>query len=79
MPLHKHFQTVIHAAADKILPIIFPLVVNLISTILYKSWGGGTSACCPVSYLFRLVLNVQEKRTSLYEIITHNYSHNSPL
>lgn len=37
MPLHKHFQTVIHAAADKIPPIIFPSVVNLISTILYKS------------------------------------------
>lgn len=41
--------------------------------------GGRTSACCPVSYLFRLVLNVQEKRTSVYEIITHNYSHNSSL
>lgn len=37
MPLHKHFQTVIHAAADKIPPIIFPSLVNLISTILYKS------------------------------------------
>jgi len=39
MPLHKHFQTVIHAAADKIPPIIFPSLVNLISTILYKSQG----------------------------------------
>lgn len=37
MPLHKHFQTVIHAVADKIPPIIFPSLVNLISTILYKS------------------------------------------
>lgn len=37
MPLHKRFQTVIHAAADKIPPIIFPLLANLISTILYKS------------------------------------------
>lgn len=37
MPLHKHFQTVIHAAADKIPAIIFPSLVNLISTILYKS------------------------------------------
>lgn len=35
--LHKHFQTVIHAEADKNPPIIFPSVVNLISTILYKS------------------------------------------
>lgn len=45
MPLHKHFQTVIHAAADKIPPIIFPLVVNLIATILYKSWGEKKLAC----------------------------------
>lgn len=40
MLLHKHFQTVIHAAADKIPPITLPLVVNLISAILYKSRGG---------------------------------------
>lgn len=39
MLLHKHFQTVIHAEADKNPPIIFPSVVNLISTILYKSWN----------------------------------------
>lgn len=77
MPLHKHFQTVIHAAADKIPPIIFPLVVNLISAILYKSWKKKKAACYPASYLFRLVLNVKEKRPSLYEIITHNYIHNS--
>lgn len=37
MPLHKHFQTVIHAATDKIPPIIFPSLMSLISTILYKS------------------------------------------
>lgn len=36
--------------------------------------------CYPASYLFRLVINVQEKRTSsLYKIITHNYIHNSSL
>lgn len=69
MPLHKHFQTVIHAAADKIPPIIFPSLVNLISTILYKSQEKKerkkNPVCCPASYLFRLVLNVQEKeRTS---------------
>lgn len=79
MPLHKHFQTVIHAAADKIPPIIFPSLVNLISTILYKSQKK-SPVCYPASYLFRLVINVQEKRTSsLYKIITHNYSHNSSL
>lgn len=80
MPLHKHFQTVIHAAADKIPPIIFPSLMNLISTILYKSRGKKTPVCCPASYLFRLVINVQEKRTSsLYKIITRNYIHNSSL
>lgn len=36
MPLHKHFQTVIHAPTDNIPPIIFPLLMNLICTILYK-------------------------------------------
>lgn len=36
--------------------------------------------CYPASYLFRLVINVQEKRTSsLYKIIMHNYIHNSSL
>lgn len=40
MLLHTHFQTVIHAAADKIPPITLPLVVSLISAILYKSRGG---------------------------------------
>lgn len=64
MPLHKHFQTVIHAAADKIPPIIFPSLVNLISTILYKSQKKKSPVCYPASYLFRLVINVQEKRTS---------------
>lgn len=55
MLLHKHFQTVIHAAADKIPPITLPLVVNLISAILYKSWGGEKKkpGCDPASYLFR--------------------------
>lgn len=62
MPLHKHFQTVIHAAADKIPPIIFPSLMNLISTILYKSRK--KPCLLPASYLFRLVINVQEKRTS---------------
>lgn len=80
MPLHKHFQTVIHAAADKIPPIIFPSLVNLISTILYKSEEKKKPVCYPASYLFRLVINVQEKRTSsLYKIIMHNYIHNSSL
>lgn len=83
MPLHKHFQTVIHAAADKIPPIIFPSLVNLISTILYKSQEKKKKknpVCCPASYLFRLVINAEEKRTSsLYKIITHNYIHNSSL
>lgn len=51
MPLHKHFQTVIHAAADKIPPIIFPLVVNLISTILYKSWEKSSPATRWATYL----------------------------
>lgn len=37
MLLHKHFQTVIHAEADKDPPITFPSVLNLIATILYKS------------------------------------------
>lgn len=82
MPLHKHFQTVIHAAADKIPPIIFPSLVNLISTILYKSQKKKKKnpVCYPASYLFRLVINVQEKRTSsLYKIIMHNYIYNSSL
>lgn len=36
--------------------------------------------CLPASYLFRLVINVQKKGTSLqYKIITHNYIHNSSL
>lgn len=64
MLLHKHFQTVIHAAADKIPPIALPFVANLISAILYKSWGEKEKkkkpGCDPASYLFRLVLNVQE-------------------
>lgn len=81
MPLHKHFQTVIHAAADKIPPIIFPSVVNLISTILYKSHKN--PVCSTASYLFRLVLNVQEKRRTSWPCkkkeITDNYIHNSSL
>lgn len=45
-PLHKHFQTVIHAAADKIPPITFPPPPAphspaLIATILYKSQQKG--------------------------------------
>lgn len=51
MPLHKHFQTVIHAAADKIPPIIFPSLVNLISTILYKSQKKTPSAARRATYL----------------------------
>lgn len=51
MPLHKHFQTVIHAAADKIPPIIFPSLVNLISTILYKSQKKTLSATRRATYL----------------------------
>lgn len=36
--------------------------------------------CLPASYLFRLVINVQKKGTSLqYKIIMHNYIHNSSL
>lgn len=49
MPLHKHFQTVIHAAADKIPPIIFSSLMNLICTILYKSQEKTRSATQPAT------------------------------
>lgn len=51
MPLHKHFQTVIHAQADKNPPITFPSLVNLISNILYKSREKNLSAAGWATYL----------------------------
>lgn len=75
MPLHKHFQTIIHARADKNPPIIFPSVVSLISTILYKSpqkkgeevkKKKESLACfAEASYLFRLVINVRGRKKGL--------------
>lgn len=91
MPLHKHFQTIIHARADKNPPIIFPSLVSLISTILYKSpqkkgevkknKKKTLARFAEASYLFRLVINVQgrKKRSWWYKIIMHNYIHNSSL
>lgn len=76
MLLHKHFQTVIHAEADKILQSYF-LHMRTLSRPFYINH----EICCLLArYLFRLVINVQKKGTSLqYKIIMHNYIHNSSL
>lgn len=63
MPLHKHFQTVIHAPTDNIPPIIFPLLMNLICTILYKLQEEEKKepVCCAATYLFRLAMSGKKR------------------
>lgn len=79
MPLHKHFQTIIHARADKNPPIIFPSLMSLISTILYKSpqkkgevkkkkKKESLARFAEASYLFRLVINVRGRKKKVLAV-----------